>query len=303
MKILHRYKNGNYNVILYDDGTKIRIGNEEFVPEFPESIDLKITNYCSGARCSMYCHEQSSPKGEKAYISDFLNLLDRDYSGIEVAIGGGNILSHPTLIPFLNSLNHRNIVPNITVSQYNLANLDYYETFQYIRDHNLVKGIGLSLNKNSDLDISRVTLSYPHLVFHVILGVHTPLDIKKFIDDYKLDNPTFLVLGYKNWGYGIRYKTINPEGIDGIIDWWKDDIQELFPICNLSFDNLAIEQLDMKRFFTEDKWSKVYMGDDGKFTMYIDLVKMEYAKSSTSIERFKIQDGDNLTSIFKRIRE
>ena len=32
------------------------------------------------------------------------------------------------------------------------------------------------------------------------------------------------------------------------------------------------------------------MGDDGSFTMYIDLVKGEFAKNSTSLNRHKLLD-------------
>ena len=46
-KILYQYKNGNYFVTIYPDGTKIRkTMDDDFIPIFPESIDLKITNYC-----------------------------------------------------------------------------------------------------------------------------------------------------------------------------------------------------------------------------------------------------------------
>lgn len=50
----------------------------------------------------------------------------------------------------------------------------------------------------------------------------------------------------------------------------------------LSFDNLGIEQLNVKRFFTESGWNKFYMGDDFCFTMYIDAVKQEFAPTSRS---------------------
>ncbi len=58
MKILHDYQNGNYNVKIYSDGTKIRETQEdEFLPEFSENIDIKITDYCD-AGCK-FCF----PKG------------------------------------------------------------------------------------------------------------------------------------------------------------------------------------------------------------------------------------------------
>ena len=47
MKILGIYKNGNYQVTILDDGTKIRRTEEdEFIPEFPENADVKITDKC-----------------------------------------------------------------------------------------------------------------------------------------------------------------------------------------------------------------------------------------------------------------
>lgn len=47
MKKLGSYRNGNYDVTIYDDGTKVRRTEEDdFIPEFPENIDVKITDNC-----------------------------------------------------------------------------------------------------------------------------------------------------------------------------------------------------------------------------------------------------------------
>ena len=44
-KLIACYQNGNYTVTLYDDGTKVKETEEEaFIPRFPDSIDLKITD-------------------------------------------------------------------------------------------------------------------------------------------------------------------------------------------------------------------------------------------------------------------
>ena len=44
-KILGKYRNGNYSVCIFDDGTKIRkTDDDEFCPDFAENIDLKITD-------------------------------------------------------------------------------------------------------------------------------------------------------------------------------------------------------------------------------------------------------------------
>lgn len=53
-KLLAKYKNGNYIVRLFDDGTKIRMNNlDNLTPNFAESIDLEITSVCNG-NCG-YC--------------------------------------------------------------------------------------------------------------------------------------------------------------------------------------------------------------------------------------------------------
>src|SRR5574344_2032907 len=110
-KILGEYINGNYNVKIYEDGTKIRsTKDDEFNAQFPENIDLKITNYCTN-NC-LYCYESSNSMGKHADIlsAKFLDTL-QPYT--ELAIGGGNPLSHPDLIPFLDKLKEKHIIANI----------------------------------------------------------------------------------------------------------------------------------------------------------------------------------------------
>ena len=53
------YRNGNVLVRICEDGTKYRFTPEGSVaaPEFPESIDLKITGFCE-ENCPM-CHENA----------------------------------------------------------------------------------------------------------------------------------------------------------------------------------------------------------------------------------------------------
>ena len=99
MKLLGTYQNGNYTVKIYDNGTKIRENDLDFFePDTVESMDIKITNSCD--KMCPFCHEASTPDGKHG---DILNLpfLDTLHPYTELAIGGGNPLSHPDLIPFL----------------------------------------------------------------------------------------------------------------------------------------------------------------------------------------------------------
>ena len=73
MEMLGQYKNGNYIVTIYDNGTKIRETIDPlataFIPEFAENIDLKITDRCD-IGCA-YCHEDCKSNGVN---SDILNV-------------------------------------------------------------------------------------------------------------------------------------------------------------------------------------------------------------------------------------
>ena len=115
MKILGSYKNNDYTCTMFSDGTKIRWNDKDsFNPIKPESIDLKICNRCDMA-CAM-CHENSTPDGE---FGDILNLpfIDTMFPYSEIAIGGGNPLTHPDLIEFLKRLKERKIIASMTVNQ------------------------------------------------------------------------------------------------------------------------------------------------------------------------------------------
>ena len=170
-KLLSEYINGNYKVRLFSDGTKIRISNfNEFCPDFPESIDLKITNRCD-LRCLM-CHEKSTPNGKNADLNQpFLTSLKK---GTELAIGGGNPLEHNDLIPFLQRMKEQGIICNITVNQIHLIKNKIL--IQKLIDDKLIYGIGVSISQDLFLDeIIEFSSRNTNTVIHVIAGV---IDIK-----------------------------------------------------------------------------------------------------------------------------
>ena len=70
--------------------------------------------------------------------------------------------------------------------------------------------------------------------------------------------------------------------------------------CVVSFDNLAIEQLNVRRLISDEQWDEFYMGDDGTMTFYIDMVEGVFAKNSLSMERWPIMD--NIDDMFNKVR-
>lgn len=277
-KLLHKYKNGNYWVELYEDGTKVRYTEEdEFISQFPENIDIKVTNYCD-AGCA-WCHEGSTVKGKYGHID--YKFLDTLRPGTELAIGGGNPLSWDLLVPFLEKMKEKGIICNITINQLHFMRDGGLVDELVKRD--LVKGIGVSFMSYSD-DLVEKLKRYEHVVLHVINGVVSLNQLRKLYGH----GLKLLILGYKYLRRGEEYYS---ESVERRKKELYDNIHEVLRGFKIvSFDNLGIKQLNVKRFMLKEEWEERYMGDDGKFTMYIDLVEGEFAKSSTSLKRYKIMD-------------
>jgi organic radical activating enzyme len=289
MRLLGEYQNGNYTVKIYNDGTKIRETNDDvFVASFPECIDLKITNNCDMG-CP-YCHEDSKLDGKHG---DILNtkIIDTIRPFTELAIGGGNPLSHPDLILFLKTLKSKNIIANMTVNQNHFVS--HQDLIRDLVENDLIKGLGVSLVEVNDEFINTIT-QYPNAVIHIINGITTLNDFRRLYNH----NLKILILGYKEIRRGKEYYSPKVEVTKNDIYKNINEIINGFKV--VSFDNLAIKQLDLKRIFTQKDWDEFYMGDDGQYTMYIDLVEQEFALSSTSTQRFKLMDS--VVDMFKVVK-
>ena len=277
------YRNGNYIVCIMNDGTKIRKTDyDEFIPSFAENCDVKITSKCS-IGCP-FCYEGCTMDGEHAdlFKYPFINSL---HPYTEMALNG-NDMDHPDLEKFLAFLKEKKVFANITVQQNQfLNNIDKLKEYS---ESKLIYGIGVSYSHYDDDFISKVK-EFPNAVLHTINGILTTEDLNRL----KGNGLKMLVLGYKSLQRGKTYQETHSfstryhqkclyDRLPMIIDenWFK----------LISFDNLAIEQLDVKRLLSNDKWEEFYMGDDGRYTFYIDMVAGKFAKNSLSQERYDIGD-------------
>lgn len=275
MKVVGAYKNGNYRVTIFDNGTKVRETEEdEFIPDRLESVDMKITNKCDMG-CP-FCHEKSTPDGLHADLDN--PIIDTFLPYTEIAIGGGNPLCHPQLENFLKHLKDLKCFPSMTVNQKHF--LDEYDRIFRLQTEKLFYGLGISATNLTE-DFANKVLQIPNAVIHVIAGITNLEELRKM---KTLGIRKVLILGYKTFGRGEDYYS---ETIQNNINNLRDNMQEIKSFFEvLSFDNLAIEQLNVKSLMSEKEWEEFYMGDDGGYTMYIDMVKRNYGQSSTSKERF-----------------
>lgn len=287
--ILQTYLNGGYEITIYGDGTKVRKQISNDPPITPESIDLKITNKCDLSSICKWCHEDSYDYGNHGNLPRILRVLSDLPAGAELAIGGGNPLAHPGLNDFLSVMKKRGVICNLTVNQRHVNQFKDVLTFLII--NKLIHGLGIS--KSGDKSIAWLYDLTDNIVFHVIAGINN-------IDEI-LMLPKTLILGYKFKGKGKSYfdRDIN---VETNIKNWQKEIPELLGSNVISFDNLALEQLDIKKHITPEKWNEIYMGEDATFTYYIDAVKQRFGISSTSKTPYGLMDSsaDMLTYIRNR---
>lgn len=293
MGLLGRYKNGNFVTTILSDGTKIReTKDDEFIPSFAENMDIKICNYCDMG-CK-FCHEGSTINGK---FGNILNekFIDTLHPYQEVAIGAGGATSHPDLIPFLKKLKEQKVIANMTVNQIHFEKK--HELIKKLVDEKLIYGLGVSL-VNPTKHFIELIKQYPNAVIHVINGVLKPSDIKALENnDLKM-----LILGYKHLRRGNEYFEEEQKDIEVKQQWLYENLEDIIQKFNVvSFDNLAIEQLNVKRLLTQKEWDEFYMGRDSEFTYYIDMVEKKFAKSSTAPFNKRYDLLDSVDDMFKVI--
>ena len=289
------YKNGNTIVEIKNDGTKIRYipDNVPAKPEYPESIDLKITNKCEKNPPCPWCHEQSESNGNFADLNH--PLLNSLMPFIELAIGGGDPMTHPDLESFLEKMKKKRVFCNITVHWTSF--LENYETLKRWTNEKKIHGLGVSINSTVPSEVIEKLMEFPLAVVHTIIGISGKSVYEQLMDK----NLNILLLGYKTFGRGIKFRTTNSISIAQNAVWLKNNLSDFTNHFRVvSFDNLAIEQTDLRNHMTDDMFDQIYMGNDGSFTMYIDLVEEKFAASSTK-ERHPINSTE-ITELFKQVR-
>lgn len=297
MKLLGRYMNGNVRTSIFSDGTKERFTmDDEFRPTFAENMDIKICNRCS-VGCPQ-CHEGSTPDGK---LGDIMNekFIETLHPFQECALGGGDILEHPDLIPFLHKLKEKKVITNITLNQIHFEkNLELVKSFV---DQKLIYGLGVSLVNPTDCFINKIK-EFPNAVIHVINGIFTERDY----DALKGHGLKILILGYKDLRRGSEYLVKAGSEIHDNQKWLENHIKDIVVNFNVvSFDNLAIEQLHIKEQWcnlSDEDWDEFYAGDDGTMTYYIDMVERQFAKSSTAPFDKRYNLLDNVDEMFRIIQ-
>lgn len=294
-----QYTNGNTTVIINTlDGSKIRYtDDDEFLPQFAEAIDMTITYKCDGG--CQFCYAGCSSEGKHAnLISDYVvnTLVPSMRPYTEVALNG-NDLSHPHLEEFLKMLRENRVIANLTVNQKHF--MSHIGELHDLSNKNLIHGLGVSLVEPDEYFISKLK-EFPNAVIHTIAGILSTEDIKAL----KGNNIKLLILGYKVTGRGDSYYTNNKDTIDKNMKNLKKALPKMIKSKSfkvICFDTLALEQLSVRELLDESQWKKLYQGEEGSFTYFIDLVNNKFAKNSIERDTYDI-NGMNALQMFKIIQ-
>lgn len=295
MKLLEEYMNGNVNVKIYEDGTRIMESkDDEFNMEFPVNIDLKITNYCKYG-CN-YCHENSNPKGKHAEFKNFA-FLNSWHAGCEVAIGGGMVTSYPYLTQLLDKIKDLGLIANATFHQTEF--IENFKTIEIYQKLGLIKGIGVSLHTPVD-ELAEKINKLDNVVIYVINGVLNEEQLNWIYDNVK--NAKVLVLGYKVFRRGEHYFEKFNDRVRRKQEFVKEQLPTMMKRFKvISFDNLALQQLDIKELLSDREWNAFYQGDEGTNSMFIDAVKGEFTRHSTCFTRRELTN--DIVEMFRQVKE
>ena len=290
-KIIAKYLNGNVKVTLFNDGTKIsKTDDDEFRPEFAECIDVTLSERCSH-NCG-FCYANCTTDGVIADLrigSPIYEILDTIPSGTEIAVNINSDIQYG-FEDFLRHMHERNVFVNVTVRQDDFVKNQ--ELFRYWYNENLIWGIGVSLIEPTK-NFIRLAQSFPTIVIHVIAGVIGSQQME-CLADHELK---ILVLGYKHVGRGATYYG---DDVVNKIKWLRNNLPEYVDRFDvMSFDNLALEQLDVRRLLTDKEWSVFYQGDEGTSTFFMNLAEGYFARDSLTKEHYLL--GNNVVDMFKEI--
>lgn len=276
----------------YCSGGRLRFMTEdgEPLPEYPELIDLRITNRCNH-NCP-FCYMGSTNLEKHADYNELAYFVKNLKTKTEFSIGGGNILLYPNLENLFSLMNQNGHIVNTTINIKDCDTIIKNKKFKRMFD-NYVDGIGVSVlgiedvkkffefedafeNVGTYRDESGRNCKY--IVMHIVpeyIGFDKTLEIVRYLNDSKR-YVNILFLGYKETGRGTgcSHETFTEEQICKLFEWHY---------------NLHIDTSFAKRYgeFIKKTYSTRFCltENEGEYSMYVDGLTMNAYKSSYETDK------------------
>ncbi len=308
------YKNGNYYVALGDcdsvarayynedterrgedrlpfrhcEGGRLRfsiVENEEIIPEYPELIDLSVTNKCDHG-CK-FCFMGSTFNGKHADIRELVSFVNGLTHRVEFAIGGGNALLYPHLEELIDAMNRGKHLVNITIKYEDCEKILNDEKLLSLFE-NKIDGVGISIASHEQvpgavkfmkkLNGVKEDGSYMrnhravYTCFHLIpeyIGADEVLAIRKKVRELNYWVP-YLYLGYKTTGRGANCK---------YHELTKEEVKSIFGNSSCAIDTTFANRY-LKYFDDSFDTTLTITLNEGEYSMYVDGVTMNAYRSS-----------------------
>lgn len=274
------YTNGNATIQIQNDGTRIIEYQDKLNLEYPLNLDIRVSTGCSFAStiCKDFCHESAVTNGKDCNYEILKSKLEDLPKGIELAIGCNTFTED--LYRFLDWCQYKQFICNLTINQGHLQRDSNYLGQAIMNDY--VKGLGISYRNSIKWNVHQFFLDYPNTVFHVIAGIDTFKDVENLASK---GVKKILVLGEKDFGYNATKVDLNSINHRKWF-WWISKLFKKFEV--VSFDNLALEQLQIRRFFSDESWNTF---NQGEYSFYIDAANEVFKPSSRSSDSVNWNDA------------
>jgi organic radical activating enzyme len=300
-------------------GCKVRFAWDDTVKiekaTTPELVDVKITDYCPFA-CS-FCYMASTVQGKHATLESIDSLI-RELSNLEVfevALGGGEPTMHPNFAEILDEFGETDIIPNFTTKS--VKWLKNNEITDAVKKN--CKSIAFSVTDNYDDFRDMKTLhrwikenaSHISITAQVVMGIMDRSEFNQRMKDIlEEEHIPITLLGFKEVGRGKYYVYPKGQRVDASskhycakvdYSWWFDDILNLTKdrYCRIGIDTKLAEEYE--HLLNANVKKELFHTDEGKFSMYIDLVDGKVGKSSYhKLESYKALTQRDIVTFFSR---
>jgi organic radical activating enzyme len=269
-------------------GDKIRFSFEKNSPKtkkagFPELVDIKITSHCAYG-CS-FCYQSSTAQGQHASLDDVKRVIDilANSKTFEIAIGGGEPTTHPELAKILEHASAKGMSAGFTTRNFKIDEVPGFE-----RIMNTADSIAFSCHSAKEISrvyeiadivssIIRIHSERPNFYIQIIPELYTTKHFTEMLDMCANRWMPVTLLGYKDFGFGKSYE---PKNLNTSSDW-IDVVKGLSKKRDLKIGIDSVLVKKWKKELIEKGCNKLMLvGEEGKFSCYVDAVEKRIAKSS-----------------------
>jgi hypothetical protein len=290
-------KDGEFWTLFDQKGLRYTFSYNDFAKPIvkyntPLLVDLKITDYCATG-CT-FCYQSSTKQGKPADFEKIKGTLDAlaKLKVFEVAIGGGNPVSHPKFIEILEYARSLGIVPNFSTRD-----------LSFFRDKAALKRIAtacgsFAFSVNPDVNLEKLARDIKGFnklrqydearlmnlqVFIGPGGFNTDSQLLPILAVAREHNCSVTILGFKEVGRGLNVALTEEQQNEAKYPWGLTKTLmalEADGRCpNIGIDTVLAKEISPS-FLKYGISNKLFVVDEGKSSCYIDAVTETIARSS-----------------------